>query len=256
MNFDAFLARLLERPLPVTQIGRIRTFAREFAEGVLEGFWKRYIMYDYVHLPRTVEEVIREMPDFFVEKTVNDYVQQRWSGVIPELDLVAMYGYIDPKETGFYVEKPAFDLLNEAPSSTIFISYRRRTSSALALLVLSRLKEYGLDGFVDMTIQPGDNWHAHLQEQIEKRDFFVALLADGTLDSEVVQKEILWAIKSGKVLIPIWQPGYVYQSGKHNVPPDLDRALSNTHTIRVLEESAAAYNTAMVELLNRFGVTP
>jgi hypothetical protein len=32
--------------------------------------------------------------------------------------------------------------------------------------------------------------------------------------------------------------------------------LRTTHTIRVLEESALGYNNAIVELLNRFGVTP
>ncbi len=40
------------------------------------------------------------------------------------------------------------------------------------------------------------------------------------------------------------------------VTPEIDAALNNTHTIRVLEESASAYNTAIVELLNRFGITP
>jgi hypothetical protein len=33
-------------------------------------------------------------------------------------------------------------------------------------------------------------------------------------------------------------------------------ALASRHTIRVLEESALAYNNAIIELLNRFGVTP
>lgn len=32
--------------------------------------------------------------------------------------------------------------------------------------------------------------------------------------------------------------------------------LNTRHTIRVLEESALAYNNAIVELLNRFGITP
>ena len=31
---------------------------------------------------------------------------------------------------------------------------------------------------------------------------------------------------------------------------------TGAHTIRVLEESAVGYNNALVELLNRFGVTP
>ncbi|MFN8373099.1 MAG: toll/interleukin-1 receptor domain-containing protein [Anaerolineae bacterium] len=140
--------------------------------------------------------------------------------------------------------------------STIFISYRRRESSAFALLVLARLKEHGLDAFLDMTIKPGDTRYAHIKEQIESCDFFIVLLNHETLDSHVVRDEIQWAMDAKKVILPITHPHFEYavyrekrtQEGKFEVSPEMDAMLTNTHTIRVLEASALAYNTAIVEL--------
>jgi hypothetical protein len=57
-------------------------------------------------------------------------------------------------------------------------------------------------------------------------------------------------------IIPIWHNGFVYKPGAWNVSAQVDTALSKTHTIRVIEESALGYNNALVELLNRFGVMP
>ncbi|MBZ0276220.1 MAG: hypothetical protein K8I60_08755, partial [Anaerolineae bacterium] len=73
---------------------------------------------------------------------------------------------------------------------------------------------------------------------------------------EVCLKEITWAIESGLSIIPVWHNGFTYRSADWSLAPAVDQALSKTHTIRVIEESAVAYNNALVELLNRFGVTP
>ena len=39
------------------------------------------------------------------------------------------------------------------------------------------------------------------------------------------------------------------------IPLEVDNALRNTHTIRVIEENPLTYDTALRELLNRFGIS-
>ncbi|MBC7872003.1 MAG: toll/interleukin-1 receptor domain-containing protein, partial [Chitinophagaceae bacterium] len=190
-----------------------------------------------------------------------DYIKRRWNDTYPKMSLLVDNGYseIDLNNrfiAGYKLTKSAFDLLEAVEPASIFISYKRRESSAFALLVLARLKEHSLNAFVDLTIQPGDNWQKHLKEQIQKRDYFVLLLSKTSLESEVVHQEIQWAMESGSAILPIWHGGFIYKSGEFTVPPEVDHLLNTTHTVRVLEESALAYNNAIIELLNRFGITP
>jgi hypothetical protein len=87
------------------------------------------------------------------------------------------------------------------------------------------------------------------------RDHLILLLGKQTLRSEVVLEEIEWALQSGTNILPVWHNHYAYRSDEFNLPEEIDAALQNTHTIRVIEESALGYNNAIIELLNRFGVT-
>ena len=41
-----------------------------------------------------------------------------------------------------------------------------------------------------------------------------------------------------------------------NRKDDVTNVINRTNAIRVLDESASGYNTAIVELLNRFGIAP
>jgi hypothetical protein len=174
----------------------------------------------------------------------------------PNLTLLVSNGYLQADNNDLYLTRAAFDLLQEAEPASIFISYKRSESSAFALLVLARLKQAGLEPFLDLALVPGENWSEGLKERIGKYDYLIALLGRETLKSKVVIQEIQWALEAHLNIIPIWHNGFVYKSGEWKLPPEIDEALSNRHTIRVLEESALAYNNAIVELLNRFGITP
>jgi hypothetical protein len=242
-RFEAFMASITQRPLPTHPMARIRTLAKELAEGATQGLWGVIIS--------TFRGVINE-------ETVHNYLAQRWDGKAPHLGLLIANGYLttDTSTNEIYLTRTAFDLLDEIEASSIFISYRRGDSSAFALLVLARLKAAGLDAFLDLTIQPGDNWRTHLQDQIKKRQYLILLLGPQTLSSDVVRQEVQWALEGGLTVIPIWHGGFKYQAGQWPVSPQMDNVLQNTHTIRVLEESALAYNNAIIELLNFFGVTP
>jgi hypothetical protein len=95
-----------------------------------------------------------------------------------------------------------------------------------------------------------------LKERIQSREYLVLLLGPTTLASPYVVEEIAWALAAGLTLVPIWQPGFQYRRDAWPELPDhVADALTNTHTIRVLEENPLSYNNAIVELLNRFGIT-
>ena len=60
-----------------------------------------------------------------------------------------------------------------------------------------------------------------------------------------------------RTIIPIWYSGFDFDSDKWaEAPADVKDAIQQTNAIRVTDESASGYNTAIVELLNRFGITP
>jgi hypothetical protein len=262
-SFEAFIKRITQRPLPNNPMARVRTLAKELAEGAVEGLW--HIEFFTVGFSADELAVVGDGAPLMPEQTnLRRYFFERWVGYAqyPDLFLLARNGYLDIVRSDrftatFVINKAAFDLVEEAEAADVFISYRRKDSSAFALLVLARLKAEGLNAFLDMTIQPGDNWQTHLKEQIQSRDYFVVLLGKSSLESEVMHQELLWALESGANIIPIWHSGFVYRSAEWaHVPPEIAHTLETTHTIRVLEESALAYNNAIVELLNRFGITP
>ncbi len=107
-----------------------------------------------------------------------------------------------------------------------------------------------------MSLEPGEDWHAGLKERIQQRDNFVLILGKDTLSSKVVQKEIEWAIEAGATIIPVWHNGFEYLSNEWSLSDQVNAVVSSKHAIKVLEESASGYYKALVELLNRFGITP
>jgi hypothetical protein len=84
----------------------------------------------------------------------------------------------------------------------------------------------------------------------------IALIGNETLKSDVCVKEIGWAIDAGLTIIPVWHNGFKYSSGEWDILEKVDKVITVNHSIRVMEESASGYNTAMVEILDRFGITP
>jgi hypothetical protein len=241
LELQEFIDKVKQRPLPNNPLERMRVLAKELAEGATLELWGTHI---YLFRGQINDE------------RVDPYIEQRWNNQYPFVDLLVSNGYVETNGDWIRLTKTAFDLLEAADPSTIFISYRRKDSSAFALLVLARLKSAGLDAFLDLTLEPGEEWHKGLQQRIQSRNYFILLLGKETLASTVVQKEITWALQAGLGIIPIWHNGFSYNASDWSLSPELDRLLTNTHSIRVLEESALAYNNAIVELLNRFGITP
>jgi hypothetical protein len=244
--FEKFLARMLERPLPQNPMQRVRTLAKELAEGAASGLWSMYLYTFRGQLTGDQDNTLV-------------YLEKRWKDDYPGLDLLMGNQYLErykPDSDTLVISRAAFDLLDEAEPASIFISYKRSESSAFALLVLARLKAEGLNPFIDLSLVPGEDWQKGLKERIQGYDYLIAVLGKETLKSEVCIQELTWAMEAEVNILPVWHNNFVYRSSEWTLPPPIENLLQNTHTIRVIEESALAYNNAIVELLNRFGVTP
>ncbi len=120
------------------------------------------------------------------------------------------------------------------------------------------MKEIGLAPFLDMQdLEPGEEWHARLQQEIAARDYCLALISCDTLKSEYVRREIQWALNAEKTLIPVWHGGMdgdVAQDMQVQYPELA--AFFAKQAIIVEPETPAGYESAIVQLLNRFGYTP
>lgn len=226
-------------------MAKIRRFARELAEGAALELWDPLI-----EIQPSPTQRNKWIP---LSKNLLEYLGYRWENDYPDWSLLQQNGYLDD---GYKITKAAFQLLEEAEAAPIFISYKRSTSSALALLILLQLKTNGLEPFLDMSLEPGEDWHAGLKERIQQRDNFILLLGKDTLSSKIVQKEIEWAFERHSTIIPVWHNGFEYSMNEWGLNDKIHALLSNTHSIKVLEESASGYYKALVELLNHFGITP
>jgi hypothetical protein len=247
-RFEQFMKEVVSREVPSNPMSRIRTMAKELAEGAVHGHWSIYLY--------TFRGQLMDMEG---QQELLTYLNRRWGEKHPPLDLLITNQYVqllNGSSDTLTITREAFALLDEVEPANIFISYKRSESSAFALLVLARLKAAGLEPFLDLSLVPGEDWEKGLKERIQKYDHLIALIGKETLKSEVCIKELTWALEARLNLIPVWHNGFTYKSDAWTLPPAIDTALRQTHTIRVIEESALGYNNAIVELLNRFGVTP
>jgi len=277
--FQDWLDHVMQYPLPRNKIARVHILAKELAAGAIETLWDFERISLYRDRVESEDAALYVTPELLARLKAEDrgtvlvpvddrlrrYFRERWGcpdfDNFPEFTVMLMRGYaslnqVSGAEGWLSILEPALDLLDKTDPSTVFISYKRSESSALALLVLARLKEAGLNPFVDMAIEPGANWKDFLKDKIESSDYVVLLLGKETLHSPMTLNEIMWARAAKKVIIPIWHNDFQYRSSDWQLLPDLDDVLTNTHTIIVQNESAGGYNAALTELLNRFGFTP
>src|SRR5687768_14824304 len=129
----------LQQPPSNDPIQRVHEFARDLAYGVASGLWNVPIVVSYVGSGQLAWNVdlgsIPESIDQFYE-----YVEKKWNDVPPSQYLMQSFEYFDLlRDSGsgdrmYLLTAKAFRLL-EKPSRppTVFISYKRDQSSALAL---------------------------------------------------------------------------------------------------------------------------
>lgn len=240
----------LADPVPNDPVQRVHALARDLAYGVVMNLWHAVLVEGAQSRTR------------FPDSPIYDDLRAKWDIDETTLGKLIAFGYATFLSEGDYrrnyiLTPKAFDLLSQPTPTSVFISYRRGESSAFALLVLARFKALGLEPFLDMDIEPGDEWHDRLYHEVTTRDYCVCLIGPTTLESEYVRQEILWARESGAQILPIWHNGFNDAQLAHfqaRFPALGD--FYEKQAIRVEQENVVAYEGALIQLLNRFGVTP
>jgi serine/threonine-protein kinase len=96
-----------------------------------------------------------------------------------------------------------------AREPTVFVSYQRTSSTALALFLARELRDRGIRAAVDTEMRDrAIQFPEKLRNEISRCDVFVCLLGEDTLESEWVRNEIRIAREHGRPMIPIFQEGF------------------------------------------------
>jgi hypothetical protein len=108
-----------------------------------------------------------------------------------------------------------------------------------------KLKDQNINVFIDKLLNPGEGWEKQLEEAVRQSRYFICLIGPNTLDSVVVRREIAWAHESSeRVVIPLWHNGYKRDQR-------YDELFGDIQAIPIHNESAEAYELAIIKLLNR-----
>jgi hypothetical protein len=243
----------LTLPAPPDPVERIHALARDFAYGAVNRIWSTTVIADFTEGGRNNAKLVT----LWGNDDLDSWLTEKWAEGFPSLDLLVAFGYFQPGDSGYGQQnyelmQKAFDLLaRPAVAPSIFISYSRKVSSPFGLLIECRLKSAGASVFIDRSLDPGNEWHAQLEEKVRNATRFIALIGKGTLGSEHVANEMRWATKYNVLTIPIWQPGFDPNDPVFST--ELRDFIMSRHSIRVLEESAEAYYNATEALLNHLG---
>ena len=91
---------------------------------------------------------------------------------------------------------------------SVFISYRRRATWAVARTIHDHLTRMGAQVFIDVDDINEGRFEEIIKENIRQRDYFLLVLAPDTLESEWVVRETLYAIEHDKRMIPVLVNGF------------------------------------------------
>ena len=110
---------------------------------------------------------------------------------------------------------------------SVFISYRRRLSESLALLVRKDLTDHHFDVFVDTENLDSGEFDRRILSQIEARKHFIVILEPGSLDrinqdGDWLRREIAHALAHGRNIVPLTTGGFEFRPGLV-LPPDVAR---------------------------------
>jgi len=193
---------------------------------------------------------------FFKESSIEnivagDYIDFRHFSFdfIPTEEEMLEWGFIKDQDKSYLIAQETFKLLEKpVKAPNIFVSYRRATSSALALAIEARLRLMRHeDVFIDKDIQAGEDWLQVLLNRIDACDYFVLLVDDGVFsESPYTEKEFDYALEQGKTIIPIVHPEV-----------NISQLPSKLTDIQLIDcrgkASASSYEDAINRLLSRLG---
>jgi formylglycine-generating enzyme required for sulfatase activity len=105
----------------------------------------------------------------------------------------------------------------------VFISYRRGIGSEVARTITEFLEGQGFDVFLDVDSLGAGHFDEQLLREIESRRSFVLICSPGCLDRCVhegdwVRRELEYAIRTGRHIVPVTMPQFVWPSTE-TMPP-------------------------------------
>lgn len=228
-------------PLPKDPVQRLHRYAYDLAWGAVNEIWDAQLGYFRGEL---------------VGDTPRQYAQEVWNNAPPSLGLMMALGYVHVVREGnpilVQLTDKAFELLNQPPPVSIFISYSRSVSSALALFIWSELRVDGFTPFLDIRgIDPGDEWYSLLERRVKGSNIFIACIGPKTLESEYCQQEIRWALETeGTRIIPVLHGGFIPE----DIPGSIFPELQLKNVIYIPEDKAGPIYTGMEQLRSVFGL--
>ena len=261
----------LEQPAPEGVIERAHAFAYDLAWGVAQNLWS---------IRTTVVTSIGDNGEWmnFADNQNNfsTYLRNKWNSSPPDADILLALGYLTLYQSqngsrDFLIASKAFALLvKPAKAPSIFISYGHKQSSALALLIESRLRNEDdtIGVFIDKYITLGDNWHPHLEERIKEREYFILLLGERfvqngdelttklSITSPYIKQEIKWALENDSTILWVCHDGFTLPIEQGSYDDDtwqIIEILRQKQGILIADESAEEYELAVNKILNALG---
>jgi hypothetical protein len=243
--------KMIEAPYrqekPSDPIARVQTLALDLAYGASEGHWEPIIYIDEEWMKK---DYWYRHPKY--NQNLKNLIRQFWQNFPPSPNLLLSFGYIQHIDgISFALTQKAFALLEKpATPPSVFISYKQTESSALALLIESRIKnvDENVSIFIDKNIESGESINSRIEEALEQSRFFICLLGSNTLaNSPAVKTEIALAKENPDcVIIPICHNSYI--------PDDIYKQhFDDKNAIIINPESAEEYEINMTKLLIRLG---
>jgi hypothetical protein len=244
----------LELPAPEDPIQQVHDLARDLAYGAIHNIWAAEISVIMFGASEHWAAFSRGVEDSEVYPILK-YLDQKWKNQQPSARLLLSFGYFllirQSEDSDFYLlTEKAFALLQKpATPPSVFISYRQVESSALGLLIESRLKlvDSNINVFIDKLIEPSEDLRERIHQAILQCRYFVCLLGPTTLEnSPMVKEEIALARRLKRTVFPICHNGY-------KVDDNYRALLDDTKAFVIEPESAEEYELAMIKLLNGMG---
>ncbi len=229
-------------PLPDSLLDQVEALARDLAFGAVTGAWRPFYelnVQGFALNPAGSED--ESLFDRFDEKWQPD-TSRKLHYFLEILEFVKNDGSV------FDLTEKAIRLL-EKPITvpSIFISYKRGESSALALALEARLKLAGNPNpYLDKLIPGGELWERELEMRVRGASKFVVILGPQAAQSPYISKEIAWALDARSSIIPVCLPDFTMNAAGIE-------GLAAYNAIFVRDEAAIDYENAINAVLNALG---
>jgi hypothetical protein len=138
----------------------------------------------------------------------------------------------------------------EDAARTVFLSYRRDVSWAMAYLVRDDLQHHGFDVFMDTQDLDSGEFERVILSQIESRTHFLVLLQVGTLDrvdeqGDWLRREIAHALRCHRNIVPLMTQGF-------RLPRSLPADIAQMAGFNAVSVPPDYFDAAMQKLRERF----